>query len=165
MIYILIDKIDLNYLSKNDETILQLLLNYNDIKLINIILDKNINLNNQEKEYGLAAIHQSIINNLSEITIKLIKKGADINIQDFYGNTPLMYAVNEKFIKQINIIINNNINYNLTNIHGETTLHLLLKNFVNYINYNKIIVLFIQNTNLDIQDNDGNTCLFLIIQN
>ena len=103
IIYYLIDRVNLNCLSNNNETILQLALSYQNIELVNILVTKKINLNNQENEYGLGAIHQSIGNNNHSITDKIIKNGADINLQDFYGNTGLMYAINENLIKNLKL--------------------------------------------------------------
>lgn len=164
MILYLIDKINLNFLSTNNETILQVALNYKNIELINIFIDRNININNQEKEYGLIALHQSVINNLSSITQKLIDKNSNVNAQDFYGNTPLMFALNDELIEQIQILIkNNNLNYNLCNLNGETALHILLKNINKYNNQDNMIKLLITHTDLNIQDNYGTTCLHYII--
>ena len=166
MILYLIDKINLNFLSQNNETILQIALNYQNIEMANIFINKNISINNQEKEYGLTALHQSINNNFFSITEKIINKNGNINAQDFYGNTPLMFALNDNLIEQINILINyNNLNYNLSNLNGDSALHILLKNYNKFINYNKIIEKLIDNTDLNIQDNNGNTCLYYIIKN
>jgi len=131
-----------------------------NIKIVNILLNKSIDLNNQEKEYGLTALHQSIITNDIEIIKKLIKKRANINLQDFLGNTALMYAINENNKELIKLFINyENLNYNLTNIYGETALHMILKKFNENI---EGIEKLIENTDLNIQDNDGNTCLLLL---
>jgi ankyrin repeat protein len=162
----LIDKINLNFLSKNNETILQLALIYKNIDLVNILIDKNININNQEKEHGLTLLHQSVINNYLLITEKILSNNGDANIQDFYGNTPLMYAFTYNLIEHIKILINyKNLNFNLSNLNGETSLHILLKNLNKYNNYDDIIILLINNTDLNIQDNYGNTCLHYIINN
>ena len=156
----LIDNINLHFLSNNNETLLQYALSLQNIKIINILLNKDINLNNQEKEYGLSALHQSIIINNISITDKLIKNGANINLQDFYGNTPLMYAINENNKELIMLFINyDHLNYNLTNIYGETSLHIILKKMDENI---EGIDKFIKYSDLSIQDNDGNTCLMLL---
>ena len=165
MIFYLIDRINLNFLSKNNETILQIALNYQNIEMVKIFIEKNINLNNQEKEYGLSALHQSVLNNFESVTDTIINKGGNINIQDYYGNTSLMFAINDNFIEQIKIIISyENVNYNLTNLNGDTALHILLNNINKYINYEKIIEKLIENTDLNNQDNNGNTCLHYIIK-
>ena len=93
----LLDNNNLNFLSLNNESLLQLAISNNNIDTINILLNKKINLNNQEKEYGICALHLSIINNMVIVCDKLIKNGANINLQDSYGYTSLMYAVNEKY--------------------------------------------------------------------
>jgi ankyrin repeat protein len=167
MIMYLVDKINLNFLSLNKETILQIALTYQNMELFNILIDKNINITNQEDEYGLTVLHQAVINNLSDATEKIIKKNSDIiNIQDFYGNTPLMFAFNDNLIDQIKLLYDyKNLKYNLTNLNGETSLHILLKNFNDYINYNKIVTTLIDNTDLNVQDNFGNTCLHYIVNN
>jgi ankyrin repeat protein len=166
MINYLIEIINLNFLSNNHETILQLALSYKNIELVNTLLKKKINLNNQEQEYGLGAIHQSILNKNVSVTDNIIKSGADINLQDYYGNTALMYAINENLINHVKLFLNYSyLNYNLTNFNGETALHLIFKNYDNYNEFKNIIIKLITNTDLNIQDNNGNTCLNLIIQN
>lgn len=166
MINYLIEIINLNFLSNNHETILQLALSYKNIELVNTLLKKKINLNNQEQEYGLGAIHQSILNKNVSVTDNIIKSGADINLQDYYGNTALMYAINENLINHVKLFLNYSyLNYNLTNFNGETALHLIFKNYDNYNEFKNIIIKLITNTDLNIQDNNGNTCLHLIIQN
>ena len=166
MIKQLINTVNINFLYTNNETILQYAFSLHNIEIVNILLEKKINLNNRENEYGLGIIHQSIIYNNILITKKLIKLGADINLQDYYGNTPLMYAINKNIIEQINIFINkSNLNYNLSNLHGETALHIIFNNYNNFMDYKNIISKFIKNTELNIQDNNGNTCLHFIIQN
>jgi hypothetical protein len=75
-----------------------------------------------------------------------------------------MYAINDNLIENINIIMNNsNVNYNLTNIYNETSLHLLLKKYNLYLGHKNIIEKLIINTDLNIQDNNGKTCLAYII--
>jgi ankyrin repeat protein len=161
IIKFLIDKIPLNFLTNNNETILQLALSYGRYDIFTLLIKKKINLNNQEKEYGLAIIHQSIINNNPTITKLIIDNGADINLQDYHGNTALIYSINDVLIEQINILILcSELNYNLTNINGNTGLHIILENIDNFPE--NIIKIFIENTNLNIQNNDGNTCLHLL---
>jgi len=130
------------------------------------LLDKNINLENQEKELGLTILHQSIINNYIDLTKKLISLNVNTNIQDYYGNTPLMYAITEKLIDHINIINKIElINYNLTNIYGEIALHLILKNYDFYMNHIDIVNFIIEKSDLNIQNNYGETCLFYLCKN
>jgi ankyrin repeat protein len=162
----LIEIVKLNFLTNNHETLLQLACVYKNIEIINLLLQKQIDLNNQENEYGLSIIHQSIALNQPSITDKIIKNGADINLQDFYGNTALMYAINDKLIECIQVFINySHLNYDLTNSYGETALHLIFKDYETFVDYDNIISALIKNTDLNIQDNNGNTCLYFIVTN
>jgi len=165
--YLLEQDISVDWLSMNNETLLQLTISFNNSKIIDLLLDtKYINLNNQEKQYGLGAIHQSILNNNPSITKKIIEKGGDINLQDYYGNTGLIYSINDKLIDYIELFIsNNNLNYNLSNIDGNTALHLILKNYDYYSDKENIMNKMITNTNLNIQDNEGNTILQYLVKN
>jgi ankyrin repeat protein len=142
-----------------------------------MVIEKNIDLNNKENELGLTLLHQSVINDYLEITKKIINlnsdskiddfysnKVYDINIQDLYSNTSLMYAITEKKFDHIELFINNNnLNYNLTNFYGETVLHLIFKNYD--IQFDKYINKIVENTNLNIQDDNGITCLLYICKN
>uniref|UniRef100_A0A6C0D8C7 Uncharacterized protein n=1 Tax=viral metagenome TaxID=1070528 RepID=A0A6C0D8C7_9ZZZZ len=167
ILYFINLNINLNFLSLNNESFLQLAIAYKKIDIINMLLKKQINLNNQEKEYGLGALHQCVVLNMPPvITDNIIKNGCNINLQDYYGNTSLMYAIVDKLYDHIKVFINySQLNYNLTNSKGETALHILLENYENYIDYPNIITTLIKNTDLNIQDNNGNTCLYLIFQN
>jgi len=159
----LLDHVKLDFLTSKNETLLQLSLTNEEI--FKILLKKDIKINNQESDYGLSILHQVILLNNIEFIKEIINKGANINLQDYNGNTPLMYAINENLINIIKIFINYDINYDLINSKGDTHLHIILKNLDFYINHIDILKLFIKNTNLNIQNNKGNTCLFLIIKN
>jgi ankyrin repeat protein len=160
----LINNYNLDFLTSKNETILQLSLS--NINIFNILLKKNINLDNQENEYGLAILHQVILLNKIELTKHIIEYGANINLQDYYGNTPLMYAINDNLIDNIKIFIKESaLNYNLVNLSGQTYLHAILKDLNFYINHSDIIEIFIKNTDLNIQDNNGETCTYILAKN
>lgn len=162
----LLDIMNLNFLTFSGETILQLAIQYKFIDLINLILKKKININNQEYNYGISALHQSVLINNPQITDTIIKYGANINLQDYIGNTALIYALNDNLIDIVKILISYpTLNYNLINYNGETALHYLFTNFEKYTDYPNIIKKLIINTDLNIQDNNGNTCLHYIVKN
>jgi ankyrin repeat protein len=165
--YLIENNDDLSFLSINNENIIQYALITKNINIINKLLDlnKNINLNNQEKEIGLTILHQSIIYNYINITKKIITQNININLQDFYGNTALMYSISEKSIENINILINYDLNYDLTNFYGESALHLIFKYYDFYNEYKEIIIKIIEKTNINIQNNNGETCLYYICKN
>ena len=55
-----------------------------------------------------------------EIFKFLIEKGANINTQNIYLNTPLHYAFASKLYKYIDLLISKGANENLKNIYGQT---------------------------------------------
>jgi ankyrin repeat protein len=55
-----------------------------------------------------------------EIFQFLIEKGANINTQNIYLNTPLHYAFASKLYKYIDLLISKGANENLKNIYGQT---------------------------------------------
>jgi len=126
-------------------------------------------MNHKEPEFGLTILHQMIITNNNKYIDKLLNYGINYNIPDNFGNYSYHYAIIEKNYEFLFTIFNDKykINYNSTNINGETTLHLFLlssDNILNDIQLKKILIKLITNTNLNIQTNQGITCLHQIIE-
>jgi len=167
-----------NFISSNGESILQTSLNYSNHIITNFIINYKLLLskiiNNQEYEYGLTALHHCVVMADSN-AYKLLDNNADYNIPDFLGNTPHHYALIEDNFKYINEILKDKyeINYNDTNLSGDTILHLYLNN--NKINNNTIIndninhlqniLKLLKKTNINIQNNQGISVLHLLIIN
>ncbi len=105
------------------------------------------------------------MNNI-EIIKLLLKYNADINIQDINGNVPLIYAFQEKNKQIYDIIYEKYTNYNAININGRTVLHNIIyemiddNSLIEKFNIEKLII----NTDLNYQDNKGNSCLHLLLQ-
>jgi len=163
----LLNKIsDINFYTKDKENLIQFCITNDKLDYIQYILKKKININTQEEVNGLTAQHQIIIKNNKNILQQLICYGANINTQDFYGNSCLHYSISEKNKDVINIILKYNPNYNLTNIDGNTPLHMYLSN-KDADNFNldkEILKILIKHTNLNIQNNEGETCLKKIME-
>lgn len=165
--YLIDKKYNINFTSGLGETILQIAVNYQNNQIINKLIDSNINLNNTTNDYGLSVLHQSIILDNLDLFKKLLEKAVDLNLADFYGNTPIHYILSEKRINYLPLIFaKSDIKLNVTNINGETPLHLLLElegeidNIDNSV-LNKIIL----ESDLNVQDNHGITGLMKIIGN
>ena len=160
--YLLDEKYHINFVNKNNDTLLQVAIIYNS-KIINKIVMIKTNLNNINKDEGLSAIHQCIIYNNLEIFNNILDF-VNINITDFYGNTPLHYIFIYKRLEFLENILNKDILYNISNINGDTGLHLLLNsNIIDTID-KKILEKIIINTDINIQNNDGITCFYLLYQ-
>jgi ankyrin repeat protein len=150
--------------------------NNNLISLQNFLQNnKNININQQDKD-GDTALHIAIfLTNINAIKI-LLKYNADILIKDKWGQIPLhriCFCMNDlKNIEivdlfiQINEIKNINI-FNITDKFGNTVCHLLLKHIIknnitittNHIILIKKIKLY---TDTNIKNLDNKTILDLI---
>lgn len=164
--YLINKKYNIDFLNSNGETFLQLAIRYKNNFIIDILLNMNINLNNKSNDFGLTALHQSILFDNYELYIKLLTKNININLTDYYGNTLLHYILEYQKIKYLKSIINfNELNFNLSNINGDIPLHLLL-DIINNHNINiTILNKFISESDLNIQNNQGITCLVKIVNN
>ena len=159
-IEILLNIPDLFMVTTNNENLLQYAIMFDRYDYIPYILKKKININNQDITYGLNALHRVIINNQIDMVQLFINNGANINIQDYYGHTSIHYSISENHIEIFKLLIKYNPDLNLTDIDGNTPLHLYLKNN----NLEKdILQILIPKTNLNIQNNDGLSCLKIMI--
>jgi ankyrin repeat protein len=171
--YLIKRKFNLNFISQTGETLLQIAVNYQNNEIINKLLDTNININNVNSDYGLNILHQSIILDNYDLFKKLLNKKVDINLPDFYGNSPLHYILIDKRLNFLSLFFSkSDIKFNNSNINGEIPLHILLDiyediNTNTQINdtINNIITKIILESDLNIQDNQGVTCLMKIINN
>lgn len=153
-----------NFRTKNleGETLLQSSINYDNKEITNYLIEKtDINLDNKTKEYGTTALHQAVVNNNLDLINKLIKYGVDITISDNLGNNVLHFSIMEKNSKFISLFLNlNKIDLNLTNLNGFIPFNFYLSELSNYDN--EIMQKFIEGSNLNIQNFNGDTSLHLL---
>lgn len=164
--YLIDKKYDLDFVTKSGDTLLQVAVSHNNTYIIEKLLSQKINLNNVNHDYGMTILHMSVILNNFNLFKKLMDKDIKYNLADFSGNTTLHYIVIDKKIKYLNIILKHqDIKFNITNIDGNIPLHILL----DYNNFNDIeeslINKFILESDLNIQNNQGITCLMKIVNN
>jgi ankyrin repeat protein len=155
-----------NFINNKGFNLLQIALINKNIYVLKKLLDNNINinLNNKDYENGHTILHQSFIYDNIEIFELLLYKNIDINITDFLGNTVLHYILNEKKYNYLDKLLKykDKIKYNISNILGNIPLHTLLNDY-NYVD-EEILKIFIINSNLNIQNNEGNTCLLMLYE-
>jgi ankyrin repeat protein len=167
--------ININLTNNNNETPLHISCIYDLNNFIELFINLNCDINIREKAGGLTPIMLCILNGNNDGFNLFIKRKNElnINIQDYEGNTSLHLAIIDNNYDIINKIINLNIsseknislNLNICNLEGNTPLHIILSKIfydnINISNYN--IEYFLINTNLNIQNNDGETCWHYII--
>lgn len=116
---------NLNYQNVNLDTAIIFAIKSGNKQLIQLLLDHNPNLN-LKNQYGQTALNFSVgfnLNNGYEITKLLIKHGADPNISDIAGTTPLMWAAEQFDEKILLLLLNLTNDINHQNRFGSTVLH------------------------------------------
>lgn len=154
------NKINMNIKCNTGETALHIAVNLGLSNIVKLLLDYNIDPNIQENDNEYTALHYSIFIDNINIIKNIIENEANVNIQDIYGNTPLHYSIIENNYKSFLLLISDKkINVNLVNLSGKTALHVALYNEnIEYVEH------LLHYTNLNMQDNMGNTVLHLIIK-
>ena len=156
----------LNKQNNLGETCLHTAINYNNNDIALEYIKYDINLDIKDYTYELTSINYAINNN-NNILDLILEKKFNYNSQDYKGRNYLHYLIIFdlkiyiiKFIK----LFNNLLNFNDTNIKGETPLHLLIKSYNDFNDFNYIIKILIKYTKLNIQDYYGNTCFYYFIK-
>lgn len=92
-------------------------------KVMKILTDTNSGIiNTRDRGTGEAALHIIVRQGDSTWLRYLIQKGANPNIQDGRGNTPMMIAVESNYVEGVQILLRYGGNSNLANSSGETPL-------------------------------------------
>ena len=156
-------KLNINIINDNGDTALHIACNYEQEQIVSMILEnKTVDVNIQDKQNKYTPLMYSIALNNYNITNMLVNlPSINLLVQDSVGSTCFHHAILEKagddIIKLLDEKLETDINkykniFNMTNITGHTILHLLLEDNVQ-INLKK----YIENTNLNIQNYNGNT--------
>ena len=173
------------FLNKNGFSVLQSIILYENFDMLEFIIGfpKFIKMivNNIEYEYGLTALQQCMILSYNNIVFKLLEHGGDINISDYTGNTCIHYAFIEKNYNIILEFIKKKINFsntlNISNMNGDTPLHIYLENITgdnitgdnitgeDITGEDNMLILeeLLLHTNINIMNNNKNTILYLLV--
>ena len=159
--YLLEKGIDINYQNEEGSSALHIALNYNNNEIVKILIDKGIDINLREKDDNTSAIFFAINQNNKEAINLLIK--SDLLIQDYLGNTPIHYLIMNQLNDFYDKIKWDEIDFELYNLENNTILHQLLINY--NINIDKIIEIGLKKTDVNLQNNNGDTILHLLVRN
>jgi ankyrin repeat protein len=154
---------EINFQTLQGESPLHLACNFEQKEMLKKLIDKNANVNIQDFNNEITPLMYSVIFNDNEMFNLLLEK-SNVGLQDISGNNIMHYIIHEKNYHFINKVIEKGIDLNISNIHGSLPLHLILSDFENSsssidkFNFKYLI----ENTNLNIQDNEGNSCFLLL---
>lgn len=162
MVSLLIKKtIDINSYALNGETPLHYACNFQNYEICKILLENGADPNIQDFEHEISPIIYSISLRNIKIFNLLLSYGADINVQDYYGNTPLHYLIQEDDLEMFDHLMEKSPLVNLYNAESKIPLHLVLEKSSK--NLNHYVKKLIKESDLNIQNNLGNSVLHLMI--
>lgn len=169
------------------ETALHDACNFKRIEIVKLLLNKGANPNISNNDQDFYPIFYSVIQNDVDITKLLIDNYSDPNHQDSLGNTFVHYAILHNNINIMDYIFdkykiklskdnyydeninkkdashnNSYIDPSIINLNGLTILQLLLYEYRE--DYDKYIRLLLIGSNLNYQDNSGNTSMHILIE-
>jgi len=158
--------IDINSKTLTGETALHIACNLELDTIVEMLIESGIDINMQDNDNEFTALSYCVNRNNPILTAILLKGGANPNIQDFFGNTPLHYSIIEGNLEIFNQLVGSKytkdiINFNLYNIDSRLPLHLVL---VGDKRINDFVSKLIEGTNLVFQDTNGNSCLHGLIK-
>jgi ankyrin repeat protein len=164
---LLLKNININSINRNNESALHIACTYDLNNFIEILLERKIDINIQEMCYGFTAIFIALLNNNTDGVLLMMKNDIDINLQDHTGNTIFHIAIMENnFEVMEQCIKDSKLQPNITNLDGNTYLHLILdKVMTESIDINKYnIESLLENSILNIQNNNGQTIWHYLIK-
>jgi len=144
---------DINAYGKNGFTPLEIAINYDALKSLNILLSRGVNVNKLDVD-GESILHSASAFSDIDIVKSLVNKGAKVNLKSKDGYTPLHFACEDDAnLATVKYLLQRNADINAKTKSNETPLHLAVRAGSKEI----ITYLLAENCNLSIKDYDGFT--------
>jgi len=86
-----------------------------------------VDLNSSETDAGLCCLVVATINGSLNVVKSCCKRGANLELTDEFGNTPLMIAAKQKAITLCRVLLAHGANVNAENNKNDTALHLVVR--------------------------------------
>lgn len=86
---------DINMVGRDGRSLLIHAACYNQISIVQYLLNANADLNKQD-DLGFTALHAAVENHHYDMIKLLLEAGANVNAVDNFGNTPLQRASHQK---------------------------------------------------------------------
>jgi len=114
---------DFEYVDSNNNNNLLMLSAMKEPKLVNTIIENNVNFINCVNSRNENALILATKFNNEDAVKNLLKIGIYVNQQDYLGNNALYYAVNNKNFNIIKLLLLNGADMNLNNLNGVSPLN------------------------------------------
>ena len=114
-----------NFHNKNGLFLIHNAVLANDPIILKSIINHNLGIDKTTSTTGYTALHFAVIYNLKSLVLLLLKNGANMDIQDYNGATPLHYAIYKN--TTIQDLITYGADINKQDFNGDTSVHYLLK--------------------------------------
>lgn len=158
--------VNINARTYTGETALHIACNFQLENIVKLLVEKGIELDTHDYDNELTPLIYAVTLNNVNISKFLLKSGANPNLQDFTGNTVLHYTILEDTEEITHYLLTSEntktkVNVNIYNISSKLPLHMLLEK--TEILNDDILKILLNESNLNIQDNTGNSPLHLLI--
>ena len=135
-----------------------------NVEIIDLLLRKNnlsLNIVNSNEEPPIISVLLSekfLEEEKKEIIDKFIEKGSNINMVDGNGNSPLMHAIQKKYLSIIELLFSNGIDINIKNKKDETALN-IARNMKN-----KLIINYLYDKGYNVYNTENNEVTFKMMK-
>jgi len=166
------NKMNINLRCQTGESPLHLACNFEMYDTLKLLVNKKAEINITDYDNELTPLLYSIMIGNKNFVELLIEHGANPDLADQYGNTAYHYSIYEnrydifKYMHEQMVLRgeqpNNKFNY--TNIESKTVGHLVFENNNTETERMRYLNMIISTINVNIQDNNGNTCLMYLVK-
>ena len=146
------NKPDIKQVNKDTETILHIAAKHNSVKVIRFLLKQNFDINVLTETTKESPIFYTIDENNKEAFKFLVRQGANINLQNENGETPLEIATRKNLSDFVEILIKKGAKINTKDSKGKTPFDISLD--MDFDDSNLTAMLLAQET-IDIVDKMG----------
>ena len=119
---------DVNARDQHGDTPLMVAAFYGNIPIMEMLLDNRSDVNARNEENRKTALHYAAGKYSLKATALLIDKGADVNVQNQHGKTPLMTAIFSETLQIVELLMDNGADIGpYDNLNSETALNYAAK--------------------------------------
>ena len=131
-----------------------------DFEKIKVLLSSNPDLINSQDDFGATPLHWAGVRGHVNISMYLIKNGADVNIKENHGAPPLHWAAHFDHTNVIYALISKGAKVDEKNMMGRTALHVAARR-----GCLKVVKVLIElNSDINAQTKQGQTSLHIAAQ-